>query len=506
MNLPIGWEWMIEEETKGDWHFLTKRADIPPLPVWIKIKFSSESEKFAELYGARVPWVNFWHDNEAEFYLRNFEFRKVFEEVTHLLYSPKAVRGHLQKVEKYCRLAAERARVFYDGESLGKLDNAGLAKNYENIIQYYGQAFIYGFFTWCSKVAQENARSIIARREDALLALNLDTDSALGVLIRSRSETAYNKKEHALNHLADEYKSILAGNSLTEKEISEKFPKLDKDVKSFLDDFKWVGYDYNGPVMSYGEVIGAIKEKETKTEDKATRERIIEVGDFSADELEIFEVLAMVAHAKDVRNIADDYIHFCFDNLYAEVGKRFSLTRKQVKFLWPEEMSALLEGKTKIVQDHVEKKMEYCAAVTISERLGLKNYYTGAEAKKLRDNIVAAPSSEVTDKNEDAVKGMVASVGKATGRVKIVYSFADVDKVEKGDILVALMTSPRFMPAIIRCGAIVTNDGGLTCHAAIIARELKKPCIIGTKIATEVLKDGDMVEVDADKGIVRKIK
>ena len=67
------------------------------------------------------------------------------------------------------------------------------------------------------------------------------------------------------------------------------------------------------------------------------------------------------------------------------------------------------------------------------------------------------------------------------------------------------MTMPRYLPAMVRAAAFVTDEGGITCHAAIIAREMRKPCIIGTKIATQVLKDGDMVEVDADNGVVRKI-
>ena len=65
------------------------------------------------------------------------------------------------------------------------------------------------------------------------------------------------------------------------------------------------------------------------------------------------------------------------------------------------------------------------------------------------------------------------------------------------------MTRPEFMPALKKAAAIITDEGGITCHAAIVARELKKPCIIGTKIATKVLKDGMMVEVDADKGVVK---
>lgn len=64
---------------------------------------------------------------------------------------------------------------------------------------------------------------------------------------------------------------------------------------------------------------------------------------------------------------------------------------------------------------------------------------------------------------------------------------------------------PAFMPAMKKAVAFVTDEGGITSHAAIIAREMKKPCIIGTKIATKVLRDGDLVEVDANKGIVRKI-
>ncbi len=73
-------------------------------------------------------------------------------------------------------------------------------------------------------------------------------------------------------------------------------------------------------------------------------------------------------------------------------------------------------------------------------------------------------------------------------------------------ILVAPMTTPDFVPLMKRAGAIITDEGGLLCHASIVARELKKPCIVGTKIATQVLKDEDLVEVDATKGIVKILK
>ena len=110
------------------------------------------------------------------------------------------------------------------------------------------------------------------------------------------------------------------------------------------------------------------------------------------------------------------------------------------------------------------------------------------------------------DVNEaDELKGQSASVGVVTGTVKIVFEKSQMGKVQKGDILVASMTTPDFMSAIRLASALITDEGGITCHAAIIAREMKKPCVIGTKIATRVLRDGDIVEVDAMNGVVRKI-
>ncbi len=102
------------------------------------------------------------------------------------------------------------------------------------------------------------------------------------------------------------------------------------------------------------------------------------------------------------------------------------------------------------------------------------------------------------------IKGVIAYQGKITGRVSIIVG-DNATSFSSGDVLVSVNSSPKLMPYIIKCSAIVTDEGGLGCHAAIVSREQKKPCIIGTKIATKVLKDGDMVEVDAEKGVVRKI-
>ncbi len=102
------------------------------------------------------------------------------------------------------------------------------------------------------------------------------------------------------------------------------------------------------------------------------------------------------------------------------------------------------------------------------------------------------------------IKGFPASKGNIQGRVRIVFDPGrDIHDFNPGDILVTGMTRPEFLPIMKIAGAIITDEGGISCHAAILARELKKPCIIGTKFATRNLKDGDLVEVDADNGIVK---
>ncbi|MCX6786562.1 MAG: PEP-utilizing enzyme [Candidatus Kaiserbacteria bacterium] len=109
-------------------------------------------------------------------------------------------------------------------------------------------------------------------------------------------------------------------------------------------------------------------------------------------------------------------------------------------------------------------------------------------------------------KNKKIVKGFTAYAGEAGGIVKIVLSRKDYGKVKKGDVLVAANTNPDYLPIIRKAAAIVTDEGGITSHAAIVAREFKIPCIVGTKVATKILKNGDVVEIDSRKGMVRLIK
>lgn len=101
------------------------------------------------------------------------------------------------------------------------------------------------------------------------------------------------------------------------------------------------------------------------------------------------------------------------------------------------------------------------------------------------------------------LEGMTAMKGKVVGRARVILDPDNLDRIEKDEILVTSMTTPDFILAMERASAFVTDEGGITCHAAIVAREMQKPCLIATKIATRFMKSGDLVEVDAHRGIVR---
>lgn len=111
----------------------------------------------------------------------------------------------------------------------------------------------------------------------------------------------------------------------------------------------------------------------------------------------------------------------------------------------------------------------------------------------------------VNAKGVREVKGITACPGKVRAKARIVHENSNLNLFKKGEIVVAASTSPSLMPILIKCSAIVTDEGGMGSHAAIISRELGKPCVIGTNMATRIFRTGDLLEVDANNAIVRKM-
>jgi len=107
------------------------------------------------------------------------------------------------------------------------------------------------------------------------------------------------------------------------------------------------------------------------------------------------------------------------------------------------------------------------------------------------------------DSSQEEIRGQIANPGTAIGRVSIVKGLESLKKIRPGDIIVVSMTRPEYTAALKKAAAIVTDEGGITSHAAIISRELNIPAIIGTKVGTKILHNGDQVEVRANHGVVK---
>lgn len=184
-----------------------------------------------------------------------------------------------------------------------------------------------------------------------------------------------------------------------------------------------------------------------------------------------------------------------FSVLLEEFTRRTEYTIDELKYAFPPEMGDVLSKK--LSREELRQRILYCMI------LWTYGKYDVVTDQKFIDELdrIGTGESEVVE----SLKGFAASLGTVTGRVCIVESVQEIGKVKDGDVLVSVMTRPDYIAAMKKASAFVTDEGGITCHAAIIAREMKKPCVIGTKIATKVLHDGDMVEVDATKGMVKVI-
>ena len=120
----------------------------------------------------------------------------------------------------------------------------------------------------------------------------------------------------------------------------------------------------------------------------------------------------------------------------------------------------------------------------------------------LGDVEAKADDDESSDLGDVLVRGLGASPGMASGKVKIVFDIDELDKIKDGDIMVTTMTTPDMVPAMRRASGIVTDEGGVTCHASIISRELGIPCVVGTGSATSTLEENSGVTLDGKKGLV----
>jgi len=184
-------------------------------------------------------------------------------------------------------------------------------------------------------------------------------------------------------------------------------------------------------------------------------------------------------------------------SILREIAKRFDLTYEELTRYTIDEVNELMQKRKYLDKETTKKRRKNF--VVVYEKNKRQFFYgsKGTEIFKIGSNV-----KELTE-----LKGVVASAGKTDkiqGKVRIVLD-PSKEKFDYGEILVITMTRIEFVPLMRKAKAIITNEGGIACHAAIVSRELGIPCIIGTKNATKFLKDDDLIEVDMKKGTIKRL-
>lgn len=209
----------------------------------------------------------------------------------------------------------------------------------------------------------------------------------------------------------------------------------------------------------------------------------------------LVQIMHSWAYLKEMRDDYRRHAYYLLIPFWREMARRTGLTLIQTNYLTADELSIALEtGRTPNRISIAARRSRYALRM----RQGQLEVSYGRHADLLTRLVATRPT-------DDLVRGTPACSGQADGRARIIFHRGEFQKFKSGDILVTTMTHPEFMTLMKQASAIVTDEGGMTCHAAIISRELGVPCVIGTKVATKVFKDGDRIEVDATKGVVRKL-
>ena len=408
--------------------------------------------------------------------------------------NPKRIRVYYQeflKTRKALTIIGEKTVA-----RLSRLSNKELVESYQNFYQIYTE-----FFAW----------SLMPECGDAY------SDSRL------------------LSDLKKATKGILAGNELSETSIIlSTFPFLSfvemhrleflklcfqkkPSYKAFSKKYHWIQNNYLkakvlSPKYFKKERKGLLKKKGEKEIQKEIKiltqkarqlkirqEQLIKKLHLPKNLLQIFNLLRIFSRWIDERK--SGALHACYyiDEFLREISKRTSVSIELLNYYTPEEIVVLVAKGLQISAAEARSRKKLSVYVAVAKGEGFtQDIFTGKGA--------ATIFSLFEKEKQKECKGFIANapVQKYQGEVQIILN-PHKEKFKKGRILVTTMTRPDFAPILRQAAAIITDEGGITCHAAIVSREFGIPCIIGTKIATKTFKDGDIVEVDFKKGVIKKI-
>ena len=250
-----------------------------------------------------------------------------------------------------------------------------------------------------------------------------------------------------------------------------------------------------------------VKKKETLTLQyknvNETKKELLKKYELPEEAREIGSLVADIGHYRFLSSFYGRWIGYYLVLICRRYSKKTGFTFEELSSCEEEELISIIRNQAIISKEELENRAN---AETILIRNNHVYLYFGEMAKQIKQQELKG----IDYANITEIKGEIANLGKATGKAFVFYWNDDINKkihkVPKNCILVAPQTHPIYMPAIRKAKALATDEGGITGHAAIVSRELGKPCVIGLHHITKVVKTGDLIELDGDNGIIRIIK
>ena len=202
---------------------------------------------------------------------------------------------------------------------------------------------------------------------------------------------------------------------------------------------------------------------------------------------------------------SDHLFYICRHTIFEEIANKTNIQDQDLIMLDDKEILDVLKNKGTMsseIKTILENRKKGFAMIWLN---GNVQTVFGNESIKLQNEIAKIyKNSNEEEKNlkRKVISGSIANGGKVRGIAKVLTTYHDIYKVEKGDIIVATMTTPDYVSAMEKAAGFITDEGGITCHAAILSREFNVPCIVGTVNGTKEIEDGQMIELDAYTGKV----
>ncbi len=460
-------------------------------------------------------------DNIGSYFVKN-ELRDLIKNTLDaIIKNPKRVHGIHEKAIKYNKdffLELKKAEKI----NLENLSKTELIKLYKHLFKWLQLGHGYSLpTTWFIDSDGEDLShyllDLIGKKVKENK-LNISAPEAFSILTTPAQESmaqAEEKEMYAILKFIQENNAALKVFSNKNREsIESNLVKIDKKLRNkIINHFKkwrWMPYTYVGPAYNLDYYLdiwsSLLKQKsdpdeEIKKLELAKKETLIRRAGLIKDlylsqkEKAIFDLAAEIVWLKGLRKEVSFFGFYVIDKVLKEMGKRAGFSLMQMKYVAFNEMKNF----ENFSSDELNSRIKFSVIYSKSGKFKIFN------GKKAKDFLKKQNFEKIILKDSGELKGTCAYVGRARGAVKIINTPEEMGKMQKGDIMVAHTTFPSLVPAMKKAAAIVTDDGGITCHAAIVARELRTPCIVGTKNATYILKDGDKVEVDAEKGIIKKV-